>query len=486
MADRTRTAGQAMTEVHYDFEELNAIVVEADDNVIEQMKINDPELTFDEDPVRFPTIGEDSVNHNAISSAAARKLQEMPYGLELVQAPEAWEKGYTGENVKVCVIDSGIDENHPGFEKPFEGIETSIPWGKDGCGHGTHVAGTIAGKDVGVAPSSEIVVVRIFNDDCGIAYSSRIYQAAKECAAKGAKIISMSLGGPIPSWIEYKGFKDLYEDDILSIAAAGNGGNAWWSYPASYTGVLSVAAIDSDEEHAPFSQRNAQVDIAAPGVGVYSTFPENGCIICGGDTEYGAISGTSMATPHVSGVAALAWSAFPDATAEKIMEAMEKSAVDLGKAGFDKKYGHGLVQAMATIQYLDGAGFEAGNNGVGGVGTDNTGDFDICQDEPGWHDEDGDEFDCAFYAEGSNCEDYGSQYPYNGMTANDACCTCGGGVDLGAPADECTDVAGWHDAESASFDCVWYADKENCLYYGDLYEYNGMTANQACCVCKSL
>merc|ERR1712150_211071 len=265
----------------------------------------------------------------------------------------------------------------------------------------------------------------------------------------------------------------------------GNGGNGWWSYPASYTGVMSVAAIDESMEHAPFSQTNRQIDIAAPGVDVYSTFPVGGCLICGNDADgYGSISGTSMATPHVSGVAALVWGAFPTKTAAQILDALEQSALDLGDEDKDKTFGSGLVQAPAAIQYLGGAsGFDADNSNAGSDG-DNVGGTGICQDDPpGWHDSDGDEYNCAFYATGTNCAEYGDGFANNGVTANDACCACGGGT---TPSYECTDTPGWHDSEGETFDCEWYAEKQNCFHYGDQYSNNGMTANQACCVCKSL
>ena len=117
-----------------------------------------------------------------------------------------------------------------------------------------------------------------------------------------------------------------------------------------------MAAIDEKMELARFSQKNRFVDIAAPGVDVLSTFPMDGCMICDrlGVKAYGTISGTSMATPHVAGVAALLWSEFPDATAEEIADAMMNGAMDLGASGKDKKFGHGLVQAVSSLELLSG------------------------------------------------------------------------------------------------------------------------------------
>lgn len=134
---------------------------------------------------------------------------------------------------------------------------------------------------------------------------------------------------------------------MLHIAAAGNGGNSSLSYPASYDAVVSVAAVDSSESKASFSQYNSQVEIAGPGVGVNSTW-NNGA--------YRSISGTSMATPHVSGVAALVWSQFPQCTAKQIRNVLNATAKDKGQAGRDTSYGHGIVQAKAAVDYLTANG----------------------------------------------------------------------------------------------------------------------------------
>jgi PKD repeat protein len=162
----------------------------------------------------------------------------------------------------------------------------------------------------------------------------------------------MSLGGSGQSAAERQAFANSYAQGMLHIAAAGNGGNSSMSYPASYDAVVSVAAVDSRENKASFSQYNSQVEIAAPGVGVNSTWNNNG---------YKSISGTSMATPHVSGVAALVWSHFPNCTNQQVRDALNATAKDKGTAGRDTSYGYGIVQAKAAYDYLAG-----GQCGVGG------------------------------------------------------------------------------------------------------------------------
>jgi len=246
------------------------------------------------------------------------------------------------------------------------GTDTPLPFAQDGVGHGTHCAGTIAAANnsfgvVGVAPDAEILSIKVFSDSGTYAYSSGILSAAEKCAELGANIISMSLGGPLPNIFEILGYRNLMNEmGVISVAAAGNFGNGFWSFPASYPGVVSVAAIDENKEKAPFSQFNRQLDIAAPGVDVLSTLPQEAdgrCDICDsiGSYTYGTISGTSMACPHVAGVLALLRSKY-EATPEQYLAAIENSAEDLGQNGKDRQFGHGLIQADAALSYLESQG----------------------------------------------------------------------------------------------------------------------------------
>ena len=189
-------------------------------------------------------------------------------------------------------------------------------------------------------------MVKVFNNQGTWAYGSDLIAAIDQCAAAGAQIISMSLGGSGSSDAEEAAFAQAETDGILSIAAAGNGGSSSLSYPASYASVMSVAAIDSSQQVATFSQYNSQVEIAAPGVAVESTLPGN---------TYAAWNGTSMATPHVSGVAALVWGRHENqgCTATDIRNALTAGAQDLGGPGWDSSYGHGLVSATKSDSLLN-------------------------------------------------------------------------------------------------------------------------------------
>ena len=282
--------------------------------------------------------------------------QATPYGIDMVQAPEVWDRA-SGEGKTVCVIDSGYDLGHPSLQSDRI---TGNPdgWDTDGCGHGTHVAGTIAALDngeglLGVIPEGiSMHIVKVFGDNCGWSYSSDLIHAVEQCQAAGADVVNMSLGGGGSSEAEEQAFAEFYEAGMLVIAAAGNSGSSGYSYPASYDSVVSVAAIDSAMERGSFSTFNDQVELAAPGVGVMSTLPRDGCVMCSGSDAYGPADGTSMASPHVAGVAALIWSYNPEWTNEEVREAMNATALDLGEEGRNDHYGYGLVQAKDALYHL--------------------------------------------------------------------------------------------------------------------------------------
>jgi len=281
--------------------------------------------------------------------------ESTPYGITMVQANQVSD--VNSSNRKVCIMDTGYTLNH--VDLPSSGVtgndkagsNSTGNWYNDGNGHGTHVAGTIAAIGgngqgvVGVNPSGTLGlhIVKVFKDDGNWGYGSDLVIALEQCVSAGANVVSMSLGGGGSSFAEQSAFDSANSQGVLSIAAAGNDGDGGFSYPASYSSVVSVAAVDSAGNKANFSQFNSQVEIAAPGVNVNSTWNNGG---------YNAISGTSMATPHVSGVAALIWGHHPTCSNQQVRDAMNQSAEDRGAAGRDSSYGYGIVKAKAALDRL--------------------------------------------------------------------------------------------------------------------------------------
>ncbi len=485
-------AAKAGGELKVELNSLNAFAVEMPSAALNGLR-NNPNVEYVEtDAKRYPLVT--NLNNTEVT----------PYGLSKVQADLVSDS--LASNRKVCIIDSGYDiSNSDLASNNVSGTNNSGTgnWYEAGGSHGTHVAGTIAAVAngsgvVGVMPNGNIGlhIIKVFNAS-GWGYSSSLIAAANECANQGSQVISMSLGGGSSSNTERNGFATLLSNGVLNIAAAGNDGNTAHSYPASYDSVMSVAAVDSSNQHANFSQRTSQVEISGPGEAVLSSvagdgrlaqldvggtdyfsngvvphiyynsalsyspgdtdgsasgtlgacttsgtsyncpsmtgkiclvergenqgdntsstannYPENraadacadagaeGIIVysnaarpglqapfmvdfngkisgtptasvdratgqallakvgqsasmsktAGHDWEY--YNGTSMATPHVSAVAALVWSHHTGCSATEVRDALNASALDLDTAGRDVKTGYGLVQAKAAVDYL--------------------------------------------------------------------------------------------------------------------------------------
>merc|ERR1719343_1827159 len=304
---------------------------------------------FDDPPCETLHIKESIQIHRNLQSSG----QATPYGVAMVKAMDVWKKyNNKGENVRICVMDTGVNRDHPDFDADrlfgYDGEDLVQPWWRDVDGHGTHVSGTIAASNnnegvVGVAPNAEIFTARVFSTN-GQFYSSNIITALQACKDGGAKVISMSLGGPYAVGYELQAYTDLHEKfGIITVAASGNTGGTDLLYPASYDNVISVASVDWNSDRSSFSTKNNKVDVAAPGSSILSTWGNGG---------YAAVSGTSMACPHVSGVVALMLSANPSATPAQIFAALEASSENPNTEGRDNDMGHGIVNALAAVEEI--------------------------------------------------------------------------------------------------------------------------------------
>jgi len=292
-------------EFHFAFDDLNTVAVSVPAQALTGLQHNPNVVSIEEDAIRYPI----SILPSQSAAPAAVTLtgQTVPYGVDMVQAREVWDANGdgvvdtgapTGSNRKICIIDSGFYTGHEDLQGvDVSGYDGNLPWNTDGSGHGTHVSGTIAAVNnalgvIGVTPGAvQVYMVRVFGDDGAWAYSSTLADAANRCAAVGANIISMSLGGSKSNRTEQNTFNNLYSQGILSIAASGNEGTTALSYPAGYSSVVSVAAIDESKAWATFSQYNSAVELAAPGVGVLSTVPyvDESNVTVGENTIYPAV-----------------------------------------------------------------------------------------------------------------------------------------------------------------------------------------------------
>ena len=279
------------------------------------------------------------------------------WGVDRIGADLVWDTN-TGVGSKVAVLDTGIDVDHPDLNiaDGYNVIDPSISWDDDN-GHGTHVAGIIAalkdtgentGSVTGVAPDASLYAVKVL-DASGSGYVSDVVEGIYWAIKKGMDVINLSLGTSTDYSTLRTAVDDAYAAGIVVVAAAGNEGNPPGKgdnilYPARYGSVIAVAATDQADERPKWSSTGLDLELSAPGVDILSTW---------NDGSYESKSGTSMAAPHVSGTVALilAGPVLYDLNGNGIYEAnevrfaLQASADDLGAAGWDSKYGYGLVDA---------------------------------------------------------------------------------------------------------------------------------------------
>lgn len=277
------------------------------------------------------------------------------WGFKQIKANLAWDRGLGTTSAKVCVLDTGLLKAHQefsGLSRILGGWDTvyedSDP--NDANGHGTHTTGIIGARTnaygIPGMSQSNIYPVRVLNG-AGTGTTTDIAQGYDLCRTSGSHIASASLGGGSSTTIS-NAVAAYRNANGLAIAATGNDGCLCTSYPAGYAGVLGVGASTTSNTRASFSNYGSSVDLMAPGVSIVSSYiTVSGCTT---NACYVYSDGTSMATPFVSGVAALVKSRYPTWTASQISSRLTSTAQDLGAAGYDTTYGYGLVRAdSATV-----------------------------------------------------------------------------------------------------------------------------------------
>lgn len=268
----------------------------------------------------------------------------------------AWDQA-KGENIVIALIDTGVDASHPELAgRLLAGYDFANDDGDPGDdnGHGTHVAGILAAVGdngigiAGMAWQAKILPLKVL-DAKGDGSYFNIIRAIRYAADHGARIINLSLGGSFSDPNLQEAARYARTRGCLVVAAAGNQGGALL-YPAAYDEVLAVAATDDRQRRPSYSNYGAEVDLAAPGgtqsAGIYSLAPSGG---------YTTLFGTSMAAPHVSGLAALIWSAASALTADQVAGIMKETALKVGTmpynaAGWNQELGYGLINALAALQ----------------------------------------------------------------------------------------------------------------------------------------
>ena len=278
-----------------------------------------------------------------------------------INADEIWNWGYDGSGVVVAILDTGVDDGHIELSDSVIATKNFVGGnGEDIDGHGTHVSGIVTGNGMieingnyatGVSPGADIMVGKV----CGpiYCYDSDIEAGIEWAVDNGADIISMSLGGG-----DYTGYCDedplanksnwAVDQGVVVVASSGNYGSAVVA-PACGTKVIAVGAVDENDVRASWSSYGEALDFVAPGVSILSTYS---CYIPGLNCDnfhYAYMSGTSMATPHVTGMIALILQANPSLTPSQVKQLLIDTAVDLGDSGKDDYYGYGRIDGAGIM-----------------------------------------------------------------------------------------------------------------------------------------
>jgi thermitase len=270
------------------------------------------------------------------------------WNLPAIDIEKAWDISKGDEDIIIAVVDTGVDMDHPDLRrrlmKGYNVMENSSNFDDDN-GHGTHVAGIIASEThngegiAGITWNNRIMPVKAMGSK-GYGYTFDIAKGIIWAADHGADVINLSLGNYQPSAFLEEAIRYAYDKGAVLISAAGNDNSEQPSFPAAFPEVLSVSAVSYTGDKADFSNYGYYIDVTAPGVYIPSTYFKN---------QYAALSGTSMASPHVAGLAGLILSVNPDLSNRQVMNIIKGTARDIGEKGRDAYFGNGLIDINAAL-----------------------------------------------------------------------------------------------------------------------------------------
>lgn len=277
--------------------------------------------------------------------------EQYQWNLPVIQTESGWDLTQGKEDIVIAVVDTGVDLNHPDLKnrltKGYNVIENNH-YPDDDNGHGTHVAGIIASETnnregtAGITWYNKIMPIKVMEAE-GYGTTFDIAKGIVWAVDHGADVINLSLGNYEPSSLMKKAIDYAYKKNVVMVAAAGNDNTSQPSYPAAYDKVLGVSAISYTGTRASFSNYGDYIDVTAPGVQIPSTYFNQ---------QYAALSGTSMATPHVAGLAGLLLSVNSELKNNEVMNIIKNSAYDIGDPGDDPEFGRGLIDVRKALDIV--------------------------------------------------------------------------------------------------------------------------------------
>ncbi|SIR08866.1 subtilisin [Haladaptatus litoreus] len=266
----------------------------------------------------------------------------VPWGVDRVDAEQAHADGYTGSGAHIAILDTGIDSNHPDLDNVGYGKGFGYSTWEDGNGHGTHCAGIAAAENdgqgiKGVAPDATLHAGKVLSDS-GSGSFSDIAAGVEWTANQGFDVASMSLGGSSGSYTLQDACNYANNSGVFVVAAAGNSGPCSYcvGYPAVYDSVMAVSSTNSSDGLSSFSSTGPEIEIAAPGSNINSTYPGGG---------YNTLSGTSMACPHVAGAAGVLMAAGYSNSGARSQ--LKSTAENIGLSSNES--GSGLLDVAAAV-----------------------------------------------------------------------------------------------------------------------------------------